>query len=247
MRDVSYGHYTSILVDQDGARGLTAHLERLDRDARVVFGHGIDGALVRERVRDALRGQELPANVRVTVFARDATPGRVVDLQPPDIAVTVRTVQPRQGPSPRVRSAVYSRYLPEVKHIGTFSLYHQVRLAQQAGYDDVVFVDEHGRVSEGSFWNIAFHDGSKIIWPDAPALPGVEMTTLRAGLLALGIPDERGAVTLAQLRGFRSAFRTNAISGPVPIASIDDVVFRPDPECAALLKAAQQAVPGEAL
>ncbi|ALG11602.1 branched-subunit amino acid aminotransferase/4-amino-4-deoxychorismate lyase [Kibdelosporangium phytohabitans] len=243
---VNYGHYTSILVSQDGARGLTAHLERLDRDARVVFGHGIDGELVRGRMREALRGHELPANVRVTAFARGVTPGKVAGLEPPDVAVTVRPVRSRQAPAARVRSAVYSRYLPEVKHTGTFSLFHQVRLAQEAGYDDVLFVGADGRVSEGSFWNIAFHEGTKVVWPDAPALPGVEMTLLRAGLRALGIPEERRAVTLADIPGFRSAFRTNAITGPVAIASIDDVTYAPDPECAALLEAAQRAVPSEA-
>nr|WP_042196910.1 aminotransferase class IV [Kibdelosporangium sp. MJ126-NF4]CEL22623.1 Aminodeoxychorismate lyase [Kibdelosporangium sp. MJ126-NF4]CTQ89765.1 Aminodeoxychorismate lyase (EC 4.1.3.38) [Kibdelosporangium sp. MJ126-NF4] len=245
---VNYGHYTSILVHPDGARGLTAHLERLDRDARIVFGHGIDGDVVRERIRAAIRGHDLPANVRVTAFTRNAAPNRMTGLQAPDVVVTARPVRPGSTSPLRVRSAVYSRYLPEVKHTATFSLFHQVRLAQEAGYDDVLFVDGDGRVAEGSFWNIAFHDGEKVVWPDAPALPGVEMALLRAGLRELGVADERREVRLAELPNFRSAFRTNAVTGPMPISSIDDdITYQPDPELTSLLDAARQAVPLEKL
>ncbi|CAM3480146.1 aminotransferase class IV [Kibdelosporangium persicum] len=244
---VNYGHFTSMAVYPDGVRGLELHLERLDRDARIVFGHGIDGGMVRERVHAAVQGHELPANVRVTVFTRNVSADRLVGLDQPDVMVKVRPMRVGQPTPPRVRSSVFGRYLPEVKHVGTFSLFHEVRLAQQAGYDDVLFVDEDGRVSEGSVWNVGFHDGERIIWPDAPALPGVEMTLLRRGLRAIGVPDERREVRLSDLGAFRGAFRSNAIGGPTPLASIDDVTFAPDPDLAGLLARARQAVPREPL
>jgi hypothetical protein len=40
---------------------------------------------------------------------------------------------------------------------------------------------------------------------------------------------------------------TNAVNGPTPLASIDDVKFAPDPELAALLRAAHNSVPLEPL
>ncbi|MFC7616701.1 hypothetical protein ACFQV2_27820 [Actinokineospora soli] len=37
---VNYGHYTAMVVARGRVRGLARHLERLDRDAWVVFGRG---------------------------------------------------------------------------------------------------------------------------------------------------------------------------------------------------------------
>ncbi|WP_037262688.1 aminotransferase class IV [Kibdelosporangium aridum] len=244
---VNYGHFTSLAVHSEGVRGLTLHLERLDRDARIVFGHGLDGDMVRERIRQAVQGHELPVNVRVTAFTRNASPRKVVGLEPPEVLITVRPMPHRASTPPRVRTSVFSRYLPEVKHVGTFSLFHQIRQAQQAGYDDVLFVDADGRISEGSVWNVGFYDGSRVIWPDAPALPGVEMTLLRAGLRALGVADERRTVFLSDIGSFRSAFRSNAIAGPTLIGAIDDVTYEPDPELTDVLERARQAVPMEPL
>src|SRR5262249_24405089 len=65
---VNYGHFTAMPVFPEGVRGLRLHLERLDRDARILFGHGIDGSEVIRSVVAALEGRELPANVRVTAF-----------------------------------------------------------------------------------------------------------------------------------------------------------------------------------
>lgn len=247
VASVNYGHFTAIAVYPEGVRGLTPHLERLDRDARIVFGHGLDGDMVRERVHQAIQGHELPVNVRVTAFARNASSRNLVGLEPPDIVITVRPMHHRPSTPPRVRTSVFSRYLPEVKHVGTFSLFHEIRQAQQAGYDDVLFVEADGRISEGSVWNVGFYDGSKVIWPDAPALPGVEMTLLRAGLRTLGVADERRAVFLSDIGSFRSAFESNAIAGPTLIGAIDDVTYEPDPELADLLEQARQAVPLEPL
>ncbi|MCE7010678.1 aminotransferase class IV [Kibdelosporangium philippinense] len=247
VASVNYGNFTAIAVHADGVRGLKLHLERLDRDAKIVFGHGIDGDMVRERVHQAIQGHELPANVRVTAFTRNASPQNLLGLEPPDVVIKVRPMRQRPATPPRVRTSVFSRYLPEVKHVGTFSLYHEIRLAQQAGFDDVLFTDTDGRISEGSVWNIGFYDGSKVVWPDAPALPGVEMALLRAGLRTLGVPDERRGVFISDIGNFRSAFRSNAIVGPTLIGAIDDVAYAPDAELADLLERARQTVPREPL
>jgi 4-amino-4-deoxychorismate lyase len=244
---VNYGHFTAMLARPGGVRGLSLHLDRLDRDAKIVFGHGIDREEVRTRVREALAGHELPANVRVTVFARDISFAAMADLPEPDFLVKVRPVRPARANPPRIRSTVYARDLPEVKHVGTFGLYHQLRLAQQAGYDDALFVDEDGRVAECSVWNIGFYDGERIVWPSAPALPGIEMQLLQEGMRRLAIPTETREVRLGEISGFRSAFLTNAPNGPVMIGSIDDVTFSQDTEPKVFLTAAHDAVADEPL
>jgi 4-amino-4-deoxychorismate lyase len=244
---VNYGHFTAMLVLPGGVRGLSLHLERLDRDAKILFGHGIDGDEVRNRVHKALDGHELPVNARVTVFARQLPFDHMDDLPQPEFLVKVRPARQSRPADARVKSTVYARDLPQVKHIGTFGLFHQLRLAQQAGFDDALFVDEDGRIAEGTVWNVCFYDGEQVIWPEAPALPGVEMTLLQDGLRRTGIRYETRDVRLSDISGFRSAFMTNAISGPTRISAVDDVTFAPNPELEALLKAAYDAVPLEPL
>lgn len=241
---VNYGHFTAIPVLPGGARGLSLHLDRLDRDARIVFGHGIDRDEVRRRLREAVRGHELPVNARVTVFARGISFADMANLPKPDFTIKIRPMHATKPAPQRVRSSRHQRYLPEVKHVGTFSLFHEFRLAQQAGYDDVLFTDDDGWISEGSVWNIGFYDGERIVWPSAPALPGVEMRLLQD---SLAIPHETCPVHLKDTGDFRAAFMTNAIAGPTLIASIDDVTYDPDPRFAALLAEAHAAIPLEPL
>jgi branched-subunit amino acid aminotransferase/4-amino-4-deoxychorismate lyase len=170
----NYGHFTTFRVDSGRVRGLTLHLDRLDRDCRAVFGVPLD----------------------------------------PDRAA---------GPSPSapltVRSAVYARDSPEIKSAGLFGALRQRRAAQADGYDDVLFTDGSGRISEGCTWNIGFHDGVGVIWPDAPCLTGGTMRLLRDGR------DRSAPVSLAGIGSMRAAFATNAAIGVRPITRIDDVVF----------------------
>ena len=69
-------------------------------------------------------------------------------------------------------SVRYQRELPALKHVGTFGLFQQRREAMAAGFDDALFLNEEGLVSEGSTWNLALHDGRQLVWPQAAALRG---------------------------------------------------------------------------
>lgn len=54
---VNYGHFTMMRVRDGRTRGLDKHLARLDAATRELFGTGLDGTLVRDRVRHALAGR----------------------------------------------------------------------------------------------------------------------------------------------------------------------------------------------
>ncbi|GAB3880112.1 aminotransferase class IV family protein [Kibdelosporangium lantanae] len=242
---VNYGHFTVLPVFPAGVRGLGLHLARLDRDARIVFGQGVNGQDVRTGVAAALQGHDLPARVRVTAYVPNIQLDRL-DLRP-ELAMAVRPVSASRPVNARLRSSVHRRYLPEVKHVGTFGLLHEYREALRAGYDDAVFVDGDGRISETTVSNIAFHDGTKVVLPAGPALPGVEMELVKLGLERLGVGYETRDVRLADLPDYRYAFTTNVVNGVAPIASVDDVKFDPDPEITATLQAAHESNPYEPL
>jgi branched-subunit amino acid aminotransferase/4-amino-4-deoxychorismate lyase len=154
-----------------------------------------------------------------------------------DVVVSVSAPRRIEATSVRLKSFRYERVLPHVKHVGTFGLFHHRRLAQLDGFDDALFVDASGAVSEASIWNIGFFDGRGIVWPDAPALRGISMQLLQNGLRERGVPSDSHRVAHIDIGAFRSAFLTNCSCAVRPIAEIDGVRFGVDPELNAMLEA----------
>ncbi|MFK0286720.1 aminotransferase class IV family protein [Streptomyces sp. NPDC090499] len=223
----NYAHFTSMQVRGGAVRGLDLHLTRLDGSARELFGRGLGAERVRDCVRHALDGGPDAVSVRVVAFTSrlgDVARGEPVE---PDLAVlTSAPAQAQTGPV-RLRAVEYERDLPHVKHAGTVGLTHRRRQAVLAGYDDALFTDRHGRISEASLSNIGVYDGERVVWPEAAMLPGITMQLLQRGLEAKGIPAERREIRLGDLVGGASgfagcsAFLANSISPAVPVASID--------------------------
>ena len=231
----NYGHFSAMQVAGSCVRGLDLHLERIERATRELFGTAIDRERVRACLRHAVAGSAEPLAVRVNVFARALNRNRPVEPADADILVmTARTSRPAPAPL-RLKSFRYTRDLPQTKHVGTFPLFHYRRLAQQAGFDDALFVDAGGCISEGSIWNVGFFDGAGVIWPDAPQLTGVSMQLLQAGLARNGLRSTVGHVALDDVARFRAAFFTNSSTPVQAIASIDARGFAPDPALIATL------------
>ncbi|WP_156758211.1 aminotransferase class IV [Actinokineospora pegani] len=246
---LAYGHFTTMVVDNGRVRGLARHLERLDRDCWVLFGQGLPEDVVRAALRAAL--PEAGAVVaRVTVVApeidirRPEAPGEPKVLV--DTAPLPETEAETETEPLKVRTAGYQRDLPQVKHVGTFGLHYQRRLARMAGFDDVLFATRDGQVSEGSTWNIGFLDREgAVVWPSAPALPGTAMGLIQSGLSRVGVPSRVRPVQADELPSFAAAFATSAVSPVRLIGSIDDVVYEPDPDLAARLRRAHDATAAE--
>src|SRR6185369_13275845 len=106
--------------------------------------------------------------VRVTVFDPHIDLGRPAAAGRPQVLITRRPAGGVALPPISVRSAVHQRDSPEVKSVALFGVLRQRRAAQLRGYDDALFTDDAGHVSEGSTWNVGFFDGAHVIWPDAP-------------------------------------------------------------------------------
>ncbi len=224
----NYGHFTSMQVRGHAVQGLDLHLARLSEGNRVLFDAGFDADAARNAMRDAVRAAGGDCSLRATMFAPDFDPRR--PDRPLVPVLMTSTAPPSSLPvSPlRVCSTVFSRPLPQVKHIDTFPLFHARRVAMQAGFDDALFVDADGRIGEGSTWNIGFWDGESVIWPEAPALRGTAEALLCGGLDALGIARQVREVCLADLPCFRAAFACNA-TGVQVISGVDIWDFGGDP------------------
>lgn len=239
----NYGHFTSMQVQDGGVRGLDRHLERLRRATDELFGHALDLVAVRGWMRRAV-GDVAALSLRVNVFSRGFDRGRPLLPAAPDVLVTTSPAPAPAAVLPvRVGSVRYSREAPHIKHVGTFGLFHQRRLAQARGYDDALFVEADGAISEGTIWNIGFFDGERIVWPQAPMLEGVSMQLLQAGLAQVGLTSVVRRVERAEIADFRAAFFTNSGRAVQPIAAVDDVVFGPAPDLVARLEQAYASAP----
>lgn len=150
-----------------------------------------------------------------------------------------------EPPPLRLKSVIYQRELPEIKHVGLLGTIYHRRLVQLAGFDDVLFMDSSGRVAEGATWKIGFIEGDRLVWPQASRLPGVTMRRVTDCATELGIRSSTETVGRADLRRMRAAFITNAAVGVRSVAAIDGVPFDPMSDMIRQLRDAYTAVRGE--
>ncbi|WP_345982067.1 aminotransferase class IV [Streptomyces sp. DSS69] len=213
-----FGHFTALQVRDRAVRGLGPHLERLDAANRELFQRPLDGGLVRELIRSALDRVGLrDASVRVQGFLPPGE-GRT------RVMVTVREAATMAPGARSLMSVPYARAVPHIKRPGEFGQTYYGMLAARAGFDEALLTAPGGVVTEGAITNIGFWDGSSVVWPDAPALPGITMALLERGLAAAGEPSVRRPVTLDGLGAFRGAFLCNS-QGIAPVRRIDAVEF----------------------
>jgi branched-subunit amino acid aminotransferase/4-amino-4-deoxychorismate lyase len=243
----SYAHFTSMQVRDGQVRGLDLHLERLDRNSRELFGHGVSADRVLTYLRTALaRSASGDLSLRVTAFTRDRAVLDGTPVEPDLLIAATDPIEPASEP-PRLLAVEHERTAPHVKHTGTFSLTHAIRRARLAGYDNALFCDRHGNVSEASVWNICFAVNDRIVWPAADVLPGITMLTLQAGLDAIAVARETVDISLTDLAGYRAAYLTNSIDPALPVASITTPAgttqYEPDSRSAALIASAYEAIP----
>ncbi|MEU2430380.1 aminotransferase class IV [Streptomyces sp. NPDC007861] len=221
-----YGHFTAMQVRDGRVRGLALHLERLDGATRELFGRGLDGERVRTLVRHALASAGMrDASVRVYVYETA-------------VAVTVRGPQTMAEAPRSLMSVPYQRPVAHIKHLGGFAQGYYGGAAARAGYDDALLTGPGGVVSEGHITNVAFWDGTSVVWPDAPALRGITMALLEPRLL----PSARRVVTLADLPSYRAAFLMNS-QGFAPVRRIDSTAFAVEEELMKRVREGYDAVP----
>jgi branched-subunit amino acid aminotransferase/4-amino-4-deoxychorismate lyase len=230
---VNYGHLSAMQVRSGRVQGLDLHLDRLASASLALFDQPLDAGHARSLLRHAVR--DVPdAAVRVNVFqpAPDGPLSVLVAVRPP--------VYPSAAPL-RLMSAPYQRTVPHIKHLGGFGQIYWGRAAVAHGFDDALLTGPDGSVSETAVHNIAFFDGTHVVWPATPALPGITMQLLEPLL-----PSRRAPVTLAGLGAYRAAFAANSI-GVVPVTAIDEHTFDVDEALMTTVTAALSSVPWDEL
>jgi branched-subunit amino acid aminotransferase/4-amino-4-deoxychorismate lyase len=236
---INYGHLTVMQVRGRRTRGLELHLARLDAANRELFGAGLDGDLVRRRIRHALGDDIEDATIRVTVFRPDEADGV-------SIMVIVRPPGGMSGSPWNLRTVPYQRPVAHIKHVGAFGQIHYGLAAERAGFDDALLTGPEGVISETSIANIGFFAGDSVVWPDAPLLEGITMRLLEPALAARGLSAERRTVRVADLASFDTVFVGNS-GGVAPVGRVDDLTLPVDPASVKVLTEAYESVPWDVI
>ncbi|MEV4441279.1 aminotransferase class IV [Streptomyces sp. NPDC049577] len=231
-----YGHTTAMQIRDGRVRGLGLHLARLDAATRELFGRGLDGGPVRERIRQALDATDRrDVSLRVYVYAPDPGAG-------PQTATVVRPPVPEPDAPQRLRSVPYVRTQAHIKHVGVFGQAYHLRRVIAEGFDEALLVGPDGTVTEGAITNVGFLAGDTVVWPDAPALDGITMLLLRRELERAGLRWRRQPVMLDEVADFDAAFVSNSI-GVAPVSQIDEVRFATGAEMLRVLRKLYAEVP----
>lgn len=211
---INYGHFTSMQVRNQAVRGLDLHLDRLRAASRELHGAELDPQRVRSYLKAAL-AEVKDASARIDVFL-DST-----NLSE-HIMVSISDPEPTPAKSLALRSVVYQRPVPHIKHAGGFAqLFHQ-KEARKEGFDDALLVGNNGELSETAIANIGFIRGGEIIWPAADALCGITWQLLNQLVRAQEISTSFRPIHLHEVPGFDAAFTTNS-HGITPVRRIDEV------------------------
>ena len=234
---VNYGAYTSFRVEQGGVRGLDLHLARLEAGAIELFGEPVGERRLRDLMRQAVAGREA-CWLRVSLFSPEVSP-RTPDWRGvPKVLIAVSPPPSSFADGPRLQIQTYGREAAHLKHVATFGLIRARRAARAGGFDDALFVDGEGRISEGSLWNIGFVEGETIVWPRAPMLAGVAQALVQAGLGGVGLAGRAEPVHVDDLPRFDGAFICNSATPASAIAAIGDHGFPTAPDLIGRLRAA---------
>lgn len=234
---VNYGAYTSFRVEGGTVRGLDLHLARLATAARELFGDAPAEARLRDLMRQALSGRT-EAWLRVSLFSRYIGHRSPDWVGTPSVMVGVFDPPAPLAGSLRVRLTAYEREAAHLKHAATFGLVRARRAARAAGFDDALFVDAGGRVTEGTLWNVGFVRSNTVTWPQAPMLAGVTQTLIGRGLASVGLSARTEPVAAKDLSQFDLAFICNSATPACPLTAVDDTVFATDPDLLVRLHAA---------
>ena len=132
--------------------------------------------------------------------------------------------------------------LNTLEKIGKTYYLHQ---AVKRGFDDAVFVNSDGHLSEGTIWNLVFWDGESVIWPKARILKGTMMGIVQRQLSRLNIPQCDEIITINRLAELQGAAVMNSWTPGISVTEIESNNFIESNALIELLHKAYKAEPAD--
>ncbi|MEY8567153.1 aminotransferase class IV [Corynebacteriaceae bacterium 7-707] len=234
-----FAHFTAMQMRGHYVRGLDLHLQRLRLASDTLFGRHLSDQRITALLQAAAADAGV-ADASVSCFIT-SRPGEFAQAgDAPELDVLVKLNTPAHPPAGPLSLDVvhHERHLPEIKHVGEIAKTHLLRQANARGLDDAAFVDDEGRLSEATIWNLAFWDGDTVIWPEAAILRGVTMQVLRRQLEAMGVPQQTRPIQPSDVEGHLSAVVMNSWSPGIPVSRLGTVPLDVDDDFPLLLEEA---------
>lgn len=245
MAFASFAHFTAMQVRGGAVRGVSEHLQRLRHASDELFGTHLPDATILDHLRTAVATN---ADASLTVFIAPAYDVRGVG--PDDTLDTFVRVDAPARPSTtpvRLMPIEHERDLPHIKHVGEIRKTLALQHARDAGFDDALFVNRDGLVSEATIWNVVFWDGQRVIWPRAALLDGVTQQVVRRQLQRDGVDQRDLAVPVDALDPRWSAAILNSWTPGIGVAGIGQTELADPAPLTAQLHAAYDAAPPQSL
>ncbi|MDA0116943.1 aminotransferase class IV family protein [Vibrio sp. T11.5] len=220
-----FAHFTALQVRNKMIKGLDLHLDRLRRASLELYDKALADEVVQSYIHSAVASGPIDHSLSVTMYSpRGEFTTDSMHVEP---RVLIRMAPAENGPAGPLRLAVidHDRPLAEIKHVGEIGKTYYLHQAVRQGFDDAVFLNTEGYLSEGTIWNLAFWDGESIIWPQARMLQGTMMAMVQRQLSQLKVPQRSEPITLSRLSQLKGAAVMNSWSPGIRVCQIASTLF----------------------
>ncbi|TMO88449.1 aminotransferase class IV family protein [Pseudoalteromonas spongiae] len=220
-----FAHFTAMQVRNKAVKGLDLHLARLRDASKLLFNNHLADEDIINGLTSVLAHSDSDLSLTITMYSPKGEFNTASMNVTPNMLI--RTNAPSNGPiEPLTLAAIeHQRTLANIKHVGEIAKTHCLHLAKKQGFDDAVFINQSGVLSEATIWNLAFWDGESVIWPKADMLKGTMMGIIQRQLTALNIPQKTMAISLHTLRNFTGAVVMNSWTPAVSVNKIANMQF----------------------
>lgn len=217
---------------------LDRHLARLERSGAAI---SLDVAPLRaelerevERLIAKSPGGEQVIRIMITrgasphldLIASEGPPQRIVWVKPLELPKdeTIRKGMRLKSVGP---DEIVGRMAPSVKSNNRQANVMAHRIARGLGYDDGLFVDPSGVVTEGPTWNLFVVKKGEVITPplERGILEGITRGLVAEECARLGIPHAERELTLAEAKEADEMFITSTTRAAVPVSELDERRF----------------------
>ncbi|SEN06661.1 MULTISPECIES: aminotransferase class IV [Cryobacterium] len=188
-----FAHFTAMQVHDRSVRGLDLQLKRLRDASDAMFGRHLPDAQIVDYLREALSAA--PEDASLALFITSSPGEFVAPRSKVHLHVLTRiTDAATVPPEPLALDVVaHQRDLPQVKHVGEVAKTLLLRQAITRGFDDAVFEDSEGRLSEATIKryspaNIARYDMKEALLQELRLLRGTVERGEQDGLATAALP-----------------------------------------------------------
>ena len=212
---------------------LNKHIERMKKGAEILRIPFPGEESILDSLDRALRAfQASDAHVKICLLSR----GNTIFYENPEGSSLLTIVREYQLPNEPVKARVTecrrssSSSILRLKSLNYLENIRARREARELGFDDAIFLNERGEITEGTASNIFWFRDGVLYTPtiECGLLSGITRCVLVENAEEIGMQVMEGCFNLDSLLSSQCCFLTNSLIGVVPISQINDTTLDSD-------------------